>query len=290
MIQLKSNIMSNEPLTENCWRITLEAPQIASEIKPGQFINVKVSETNAPLFRRPFSVFRRVKGDRGYDGIEVVYEVVGRGTRLMTNLKPGDELDVIGPLGHGFEWYRDKKVQVLVSSETGAAGLFMLGEEISKAVDEYGLELNILLDAKTRKTFILEKEFRTLNGKVLVSTHDGTYGYNGYVTEILKDSIDRGEISLDCAIYACGPELMLKALAPICQQYGIPAQVSMERHMGCGIGACLSCVCKVDRDSVLKYRDLKSSHIQFSPEAEFGYALVCKDGPVFNIEEVILDE
>jgi len=102
--------MSNEQLTENCWRVTLEAPQIASEIKPGQFINVKIPETNDPLFRRPFSVFRRVREDRGYSGIEVVYEVVGRGTRLMTNLKPGDELDVIGPLGHGFEWYRDKKV------------------------------------------------------------------------------------------------------------------------------------------------------------------------------------
>lgn len=290
MIQLKSSIVSNEQLTENCWRITLEAPQIASEIKPGQFINVKIPETNDPLFRRPFSVFRRVREDRGYSGIEVVYEVVGRGTRLMTNLKPGDELDIIGPLGHGFEWERDKKVHVLLSSETGAAGLFMLGEEISKAADEYGLELNILLDAKSKKTFILEKEFRTLNGKVLASTHDGTYGYHGYVTEILKDSFDKGEISLDCAIYACGPELMFKALVPICQQYNIPAQVSMERHMGCGIGACLSCVCKVDKDSVLKYRDLKSSHIQFSPEEEFGYALVCKDGPVFRIDEVIFDE
>jgi len=200
--------MSNEPLAANCWRITLAAPQIASEVRPGQFVNVRVSETNDPLFRRPFSVFRRVKKDSSYYGIEVVYEVVGKGTRLMTNLRQGDELDVIGPLGHGFEWYRDKKVHVLLSSETGAAGLFMLGEEISKAVDEYGLELNILLDAKTKKTFILEKEFRTLNGKVLVSTHDGTYGYQGYVTEMLKESIESGEISPDCAIYACGPELM----------------------------------------------------------------------------------
>jgi dihydroorotate dehydrogenase electron transfer subunit len=290
MIQLESSVLSNEQLTENCWRITLEAPQIASEIKPGQFINVKISQTHDPFFRRPFSVFRRVKGDRGYSGIEVIYEVIGRGTEIMTNLRRGDELDIIGPLGHGFEWYRDKKVHVLLSSETGAAGLFLLGEEISKTVNEYGLELYILLDAKSKKTFILEDEFRTLNGKVLVSTHNGTYGYHGYVTEMLKNSIDSGEISVDCVIYACGPELMLKALLPICKQYGIPAQVSMQRHMGCGIGACLSCVCKVNKASVLKYRDVKSSHIQFSPEAEFGYALVCKDGPVFNIEEVLFDE
>jgi len=290
MIQMNSSVVSNKQLTRDCWRITLEAPQIASEIKPGQFINVKIGKTFDPLFRRPFSVFRRVMKDGGYYGIEVVYKVVGRGTSLMTELAPGDELDVIGPLGHGFEWGRDKKVHVLLGGGVGLPALFMLGEEISQAVSESGLELNILLGAETKKAIVLEKEFKTLKGKVLVSTDDGTYGYHGYVTEMLKDAIDRGGISPDCAIYACGPEPMLKALQPICQQYGIPAQVSMERHMGCGIGVCLSCVCKVDRDSVLKYRDLKSSHIQFSPEAEFGYALVCKDGPVFRIDEVIFDE
>lgn len=286
---IKSSIVSNEQLAENHWRMILDAPQIASEIKPGQFVHVKVSETNDPLFRRPFSVFRRVGKDRGYCGIEIVYEVIGKGTRLMTNLKPEDELDIIGPLGHGFEWFRDKKVHVLVSSETGAAGLFMLGEQLSEAADEYGLELIILLDAKSKKTFILEEEFRSLKGKVWISTHDGTYGYRGYVTERLTDAIDKGEIPSDCAIYACGPELMLKALVPIHKKYNIPTQISMERHMGCGIGTCLSCVCPVDKDGVLKHRDLKSSHIQFGPDKEFGYALVCKDGPVFNIEEVIFD-
>lgn len=287
MYQAKSRILSNEQLTEGCWRITLEVPVVASSVKPGQFVNVKIEGT---LFRRPFSVFRRVKGDRGFYGIEVVYKVVGMGTRLMTNLEPGDELDVIGPLGHGFEWYRDEKIHVLIASETGAAALFMLGEEISKAADKYGLKLNILLDAKSKKTFILEEEFRSLKGKVSISTHDGTYGYYGYVTDLLKDSIDSGDIPLDCAIYACGPRPMLKALVPICKQYNIPGQVSIEEHMACGIGACLSCVCKVDKKSVLKYRDLKSSHIQFTTEEQFGYALVCKDGPVFRIDEVILDE
>lgn len=291
MVQLMiSSVVSNEPLTERCWRMSLEAPQIASEAKPGQFVNVKVTETYDPLFRRPFTIFRQVKKDDGYHEIEIVYEIVGKGTEIMTSLKQGCKLDIIGPLGHGFEWSHGKKVHVLLSSETGAAGLFMLGEEISKAAGKYGLELIILLDAKSKKTFILEDEFRSLKGKVLVSTHDGSYGYHGYVTKMLKNLIDDGEISTDCAIYACGAEPMLKSLAPICQQYGIPAQVSMERWMGCGIGACLSCVCKINKNNVLKYRNLKSSHIQLSPDAEFGYALVCKDGPVFRIDEVIFDD
>jgi dihydroorotate dehydrogenase electron transfer subunit len=124
----------------------------------------------------------------------------------------------------------------------------------------------------------------------MVSTDDGTYGYHGFVTEMLDKALDEGKISSDCMVYSSGPEPMLKALAPICQKYHTPAQVSMERHMMCGIGACLACVCKVDPNHVSKYRDLRSSHIQFVSDRESGYALVCKDGPVFNINEVIFDD
>lgn len=290
MIQIKSGIVLNERVTENCWRITLEASRIGSEIRPGQFINVKIGKTNDPLFRRPFSIFRVVKLDRNALGIEVVYKVVGRGTRLMTNLKQGDELDIIGPLGHGFEQFHNKSVHVLIGGGTGCACLLMLGQEISRVASKPETELYILLGAKTERALLLEEEFKKLNGKVLVSTDDGSYGYSGYVTGLLTDAIKKGVISPDCGVYASGPEPMLRALAPICKTYNIPAQVSLERHMMCGFGGCFVCVCKIDKSSALKYRDLRSSHIQFNPEGQFGYGLVCKDGPVFNIEEVLFDE
>lgn len=290
MIQMNSNIVINEQISQDCWRIVLEAPPIASKVEPGQFINVKIGVANGPLFRRPFSVFRRVKLRGGTLGIELIYKVVGRGTHLMTELRKGDVLDVIGPLGRGFEWRRDKRAHVLLGGGIGSSTLFMLGGEISKGTKEYGIQLHILLGAETQKTLILEKEFSALNGEVLVSTDDGTYGYHGLITEMLKSYINDGKIPSDCAIYACGPESMFKALVPICRQHGIPAQISIERHMMCGIGACLTCVCKVDKKSVLKHRDLKSFHIQFVPDRDFGYALVCKDGPVFDMDEVILDE
>ena len=289
MFQTKSKVLSNIHLVEDYWRVTLEAPEIASEIKPGQFIHLKLSETNFPLLRRPFSVFRCVKPGKGSAGIEVVYEVVGIGTRLMTELSEGDKLDIIGPLGQGFKWQSDVKEHVLLAGGVGAADLFMLGEEISKVTGEYGLTLNILLGATTKERLVLEDEFRTLKGQVLLSTDDGSRGYRRSVVEMLKDAIDTGKISPRCSIYACGPELMYQALNSLCSEYDIPAQVSMERDMLCGIGACLTCVCKVDRNNVMKYRDLPSSYVQFSSEAEYGYALVCKDGPVFNIKEVILD-
>jgi len=286
MIQTHSKIVSNEQLTEDCWRMLLDSPQIASEVKPGQFIHVKIGGAGGPIFRRPLSVFRRVKLNGGGLGIEIVYKIVGLGTGLMTGLREGDTVDIIGALGHGFELHQDKPVQVLVAGGTGAACLFLLAEGISRA----GFQLKVLLGAETKASVILEKEYATLKGEVMISTDDGTYGYHGFVTEVLDKAFREGKISTNCAIYSSGPEIMLKALAPICQKYHIPAQVSMERHMMCGIGACLACVCKVDTNHVSKYRDRESSHTQFVSDKEFGYALVCKDGPVFNVNEVIFDD
>ncbi|MBI4329923.1 MAG: dihydroorotate dehydrogenase electron transfer subunit [Chloroflexi bacterium] len=289
MIQTRSTVVSNEQLAPDCWRLTLESSRIGAEAKPGQFINIKVSETNDPLFRRPFSVFRRVDLDKGGVGVQVVYRVVGRGTRLMTNLRQGNELDIIGPLGRGFEWRRDKRVHVLLAGGVGAAALFMLGQEISRAAQERGLELHVLLGAETGEKLVLQKEFAGLGGIVQVSTDDGTAGYKGLVTGMLREAISTGRIRTDCAIYSCGPEPMYRALAATCRQYNIPAQICIERHMMCGIGACFACICKVDKATTLKRADIESSHIQFIPEEDYGHALVCRDGPVFAIGEVILD-
>ncbi len=286
MIQVTSSVVSNKKITENCWRVAVDCPQIASEVKPGQFIHVKTGRGSGPLFRRPFSVFRRVplKGNRL--GIEIVYKVVGTGTRVMTGLRRGDTLDLIGPLGHGFQLDRGKSTHVVVAGGTGAACLFLLSEEISRA----GLHLKVLLGADTKASVLLKKEYAALNGEVMVSTDDGTFGFHGFVTQMLDKAFNEGKISRDCVIYSSGPEPMLKALASICRRDHIPAQVSVERHMMCGIGACLACVCKVDPGHLSKERDVSSSHIQSVSDREFGYALVCKDGPVFDIDEVIFHD
>jgi dihydroorotate dehydrogenase electron transfer subunit len=162
----------------------------------------------------------------------------------------------------------------------------LLADEISEA----GCQLKILLGADTKASVLLKKEYASLKGEVIVSTDDGTYGYHGFVTQMLDQELREGKISTDCAIYSSGPEPMLKALASICQKYDIPGQVSVERHMMCGIGACLACVCKVGPNHILKSRDPGSSHIQFVSDREFGYALVCKDGPVFDMNEVMFDD
>ena len=286
MIAISSPVVSNKRMTENCWRVVLDCPQISSEVKPGQFIHVKTGGESGPLFRRPLSVFRRVPLRGNRLGIEIVYKVIGTGTRIMTGLRRGDALNVIGPLGHGFDVDHSKSVHVVVAGGTGAACLFLLSEEISKA----GLPLMVLLGADTKASVILKKEYTALKGEIMVSTDDGTYGFHGFVTQMLDKALDEGRVSTDCAIYSSGPEPMLKALSSICQKYETSAQVSVERHMMCGIGACLACVCKVDPSHLSKQRNSGASYVQSVSDKEFGYALVCKDGPVFDINEVIFDD
>jgi dihydroorotate dehydrogenase electron transfer subunit len=286
MIQTQSRIVSSEQVNPSCWRIVFDSPQIASELKPGQFIHMKVGGEGGPLFRRPFSVFRRVPLKDGGLGIEVVYKVVGLGTGIMTRLKPGDTVDMIGPLGRGFTVDREKRDQVIVAGGTGAACLFLLAQEISNT----GLPLKVLMGADTKNSLIMEREYASLQADVMISTDDGTYGYHGFVTKLFEKALEEGKISTDCAAYSSGPEPMLKALARICKTRKVTAQFSIERHMMCGFGACLACICKVDPNQVSKHRDLERSHIQFSSDKNFGYALVCKDGPVFNMDEVIFDE
>jgi dihydroorotate dehydrogenase electron transfer subunit len=286
MIQTISNVVSNKKVTETCWRVVLDSPQIAAEVKPGQFIHVKISGEGGPLFRRPFSVFRRVDLKGGSVGIEIVYKVIGTGTRQMTDLKKGDTMDVIGPLGHGFEWNREKPVQVVVAGGTGAACMFLLAEDISKA----GLELKVLLGADTKTSLLMQKEYKSLKAEMMISTDDGSYGYHGFVTQMLSEAFEKGKISSNCVVYATGPEPMLKSLAPVVKKYQISTQVSMERHMMCGIGACLACICKVDPSNISKRKELEASHIQLDAGKEYGYGLVCKDGPVFNLDEVIFDD
>jgi len=246
-------------------------------------------KTMDPLFRRPFAVFRAIHSKEGQKGLEIVYKVVGRGTKIMTTLLPGDELDIIGPCGNGFTFEDNRKAQVLLGGGIGPTSLYTMGEHIVEK-QKHNLNLHIFLGAETKRSLILVKELKNLRSDVRISTDDGTQGYKGTVTELFEKSLEDGEIPSDSAVYACGPEPMYRALRPICEKYNISAQVSIERRMACGMGVCLSCVCKANREQITRYRDLSKTYTQFSDTDAFGYALTCMDGPVFHLEEVMSDE
>jgi len=265
---LRAKIAINKQVAAHAYKMTLMAPAIAKKAAPGQFVMVRVTDACLLLLRRPFGI-HSVKGSN----VDILYGLAGVGTKLLSQKKPGGYLDLLGPLGKGFDWRSGALVRqspVLIAGGIGVAPLVFLAEKLKK------LKPVVLLGAKTKSHILCEKEFKALGCDVKVATDDGSKGYKGFVSELLISviaslpSVARNDV---LSLYACGPRSMLKATAAIAKQYNISAQVSLEEHMACGIGACLGCVVKV------KSKKEKGK--------SFEHKRVCKDGPVFDAKEIV---
>ncbi len=261
-------INSIEKIGSQHFKMALVAPTIARRAKPGQFIHVRCNGGMNPLLRRPLSIHRV-----GKNYLEIFYKVVGKGTKILSERKSGEVLDIVGPLGNGFDLCPTRKKHeavALVAGGMGIAPLFFLAEKIAKNKRPKSKIKNIaILGAKTKKEIFFVSQLRSLGFKVLVSTEDGSLGKKGLATDLL-------EKNLQTAIYACGPSPMLKKIAQISGSKRIPCQISLENWMGCGLGACLGCVIKI-----------KSFKKRKSSSRNFVYKRVCKDGPVFNAEAIL---
>jgi len=256
--QEKIKIIGKKNLGADYFKLTLACAKISRLAKPGQFVELK-TEADVPLLRRPLGVHRTAG-----DTFEVLCEIVGKGTELLSKKEPGDFLDVIGPLGSGFDYRSQGRqvtgspVQILVAGGMGVAPLFFLAEKLS------GHKVIVLIGARTKSRILCEGDFKKLGLKVKVATDDGSKGFKGKVTELLSREIAIRKLPA-ARIYACGPEPMLRAVAKLSKAHGIPAQVSLEAHMSCGFGACLGC----------------------AVNTKDGYKRVCQEGPVFRAEEII---
>ena len=280
MFQIKGKLLYNKRVRGNYFHCKILAAKIASSALPGQFVNIRVSDSIEPLLRRPFGVHRACPPH-----VEVLYEVLGQGTQILAQKKAGEYLDIIGPLGCGFthaQGARSMGPVILVAGGMGVAPLVFLAEKLGKFKIKNSKSKNlVLIGAKTANQILCEKEFQALGCDVKMATDDGSRGFKGKVTELLKDILASSfklqassrnitkpaacSLQPAAVIYACGPKPMLKQIAIISQHYNIPAQISLEEHMACGIGACLGCAVNTKN----------------------GYKLVCKEGPVFNAEEII---
>jgi len=268
MKQIEAKILKNEKIAAGFYRMRVKAPYLAKNSKPGQFVEVRCSDGSDPLLRRPLGVHRVTK-----NGIEMLYEIVGKGTELLSRKVTGEALDVIGPLGNGFDLNQQTGKQAnrqtaLVAGGIGVAPLLALAEDLAHSVERIAYrkrpKIYVLIGAKTKSHILCEKEFKKLGAEVLVSTEDGSCGKKGLVTDLLKNILAPGPWPL-ATIYACGPAGMLKTVAHIARATHIPCQVSLEERMACGVGVCLGCPVKVRSGE---------------------YKMVCKDGPVFDVEEI----
>lgn len=277
MYQTLSKIAYNKEIAPGHFKIALSAPLIAKKAKPGQFVHVLIGGDT--LLRRPFSVHRvkglgsRVESNKEKDLIEILYKVVGKGTEILTKKRAGENLDIIGPLGNGF-FLPPKPYTlnpVLVAGGMGVAPLVFLAEKLlqptahpSTLLGTSSPKPTALIGARYKNSLVCVNELKKLGCEVKISTDDGSAGHKGFVSELLKKEL-KAHSSQPIALYACGPSPMLKEIARICKESKIDCQVSLEEKMACGVGACLGCA--------VMTKD--------------GYKMACKDGPVFNAEEII---
>ena len=239
--------------------LVLEAPQMAAELVPGQFVHVRVPALEASALRRPFSVF-----DADSGRVTVLYKTVGRGTAALNAAKPGDALDVMGPLGHGFP-SKCAGAALLVGGGYGVAPLHFLAKRLVASGFDKG-RVHLFVGGRTKADLLALDRFAALGIKVSTATNDGSEGVKGLVTDPLDDELialrERGE---KFELFACGPDPMLKAVSLRATGTGAKGWISMDRHMVCGVGACYACVQRTVR----------------------GNSRCCIEGPVFAAADLV---
>ena len=250
MKQRLFEIQSNEQIAKNVYRMQLAGD--TTGILPGQFVNIRVA---GQFLRRPISVcnITEARGERleARGVLTIIYKVVGVGTEAMSHLPVGTQLDVLTVLGNGYDLSKAGDAPLLVGGGVGVPPMYMLAHQLR----EMSKEVRVILGFNTKEEVFYEEEFRALGCDVTVTTVDGSHGVKGFVTNALD-----GQQSY---YYTCGPLPMIKALL---QTLGTHGEVSMEERMGCGFGACMGCTIQTTQ----------------------GPKRVCKDGPVFAAEELIL--
>ena len=239
--------------------LVLEAPQMAAGLVPGQFVHVRVPALEESALRRPFSVF-----DADNGRVTVLYKTVGRGTAALNAAKPGDAVDVMGPLGHGFP-SKCAGVALLVGGGYGVAPLYFLAKRlVASGFDKE--KVHLFIGGRTKADLLALDRFAGLGIKVSTATNDGSEGVKGLVTDPLDDELialrERGE---KFEFFACGPDPMLKAVSLRATGTGAKGWISMDRHMVCGVGACYACIQRTVR----------------------GNSRCCIEGPVFAAADLV---
>jgi len=324
--EVKARILIHRRIASDYFRLRLHCPEIARLAQPGQFIMLRVNELRDPFLRRPFGfsgIFppqekRARPEDEG--AVEICYQIVGRGTFLMTQLREGQRLDILGPLGNGFWAKEGQKRAILVGGGIGIAPLISWAEKLRKVGGkkkrvarnaEESPEVLVLIGGKSRDKILGMGEFKKMGLAPQVATEDGSMGIPGLATDLLeREILTKGHNST--SLYACGPRPMLARVAQIADQFDLPCQVLMETRMACGVGACLGCAVKVKEKALREMPEIGAS----SPEEEemiaesgrgkrekesreesfipgiaqaptFRYALACKEGPVFEARDIL---
>lgn len=247
----KCTLVKKTELVPGIFDFTIESEEIAKNAECGQFLHIDCGTST--FLRRPISICDAENGQ-----VRFIFQVKGEGTKSLSEYEVGDKIDVMGPLGHGFEIKGENPV--LIGGGIGVFPLYKLAKKVNG---------NVFLGFRDKSLVVMEDEFKSCSKSVTVATDNGSYGYDGYAAVAMADYVDNNKCDM---IYCCGPKPMLKTVKMIAEMRNIPCQLSLEQRMGCGIGACLVCTCETTYSGTNK-------HMR-----------VCKNGPVFYSTEVTLDD
>jgi len=268
-MQFTAMILDNAEVSPGYWRMRMTAPPEILTAQPGQFVMVRVNPSIDPLIRRPFGVFDVGVQQPAYTGaaaqpyLEILYRVVGKGTAMLAALHETDLLDIIAPLGTGFDLGPAGEEKLIVGGGVGLAPLYLLAKELVKQSP-----VRLFAGGRSKDDVLCITEFERLGVECYTATEDGSLGECGFVTKVLEQRLDCTDNT--GRIFACGPHGMLQAVAGIAAKRNVPCQVSLEGYMACGVGACLGCVCE------------GAGHSSETPD----YRCVCSEGPVFEAAEL----
>jgi dihydroorotate dehydrogenase electron transfer subunit len=283
ILQTRALVLENVKIARDTYRLRLGDKALAQRIRPGQFVMIRPGPPGAtdPLLGRPFALYDVVRDEKGEaTAIDVVYLIVGRGTSALAGRKPGDHVDVWGPLGNGFGEAPAGDV-IFVAGGIGQTPFLALAHawlgaaeygEVPKGAERVrssnrSTSVTLLYGVRSADLLAGIDDFERANVRVLVATDDGTAGHRGYVTELLSAKLNDG--NRPARIVACGPPLMLAAVAAIARAHEISCEVSLENHMACGFGACFSCVAPM-----------------LQADGSSDLRRVCVEGPVVAAESV----
>jgi dihydroorotate dehydrogenase electron transfer subunit len=274
---VRATVTFNRPISSAYLHLGIAAPAFPATFRPGEFVMIRPSWVGDPFLPRAFSIYRvssrpSVAGSPAGDAppvIEILYKVLGRGTQCLSRMEPGQEIEILGPLGNAFTLPEERDLAVLVAGGIGVPPIAALATQFAQIRNPKSeiRNMEVFLGGKTHEDILCVKDFEEAGAGVHITTEDGSLGTRGLITDLLRPFLLTPHASR-LTLYTCGPPGMLATVARLAEESAVPCQVSVEANMACGFGACMGCAVEVKADG-------KS------------YKLVCKDGPVFDAREIV---
>lgn len=273
---VKAAIVANELIARDTWKITIDAPEIAEQCVPGQFVMIRIAGRTDPLIGRALAMYDQQSDAHGNPvSLSLVYLVKAKFTKALSDCSAGESVEVWGPLGNGFSTTPTDHL-IMVAGGVGQTPMLTLANAAlgrhaygsPKQPSGYAKRVTFCYGARTSGYLAGLDDFRGAGIDLQISTDDGSMGHHGRVTELLTRLLDAG--TQNCRIVCCGPEPMMEAVSEIAMRYSVPCEVSLETPMACGIGICFTCVAKVAM-----------------PDGQWDYKRTCVEGPVFDAATLV---